>query len=472
MTPGDWAAGTHRSRRAHRSHRPAARRSCLVGVALLTLFGCSVTEAAPVASGVLPSTVESERIDARPAPTQSAPTTAAAAEPETPLPTDTPSDTVAVTATSVPVPPQPVIRRARLVFTGDVLSHGPVTRRARSNGSADLRYDYRPMFTQVRHAIASADLAICHLESPLSMVNANLSGYPLFNAPGDLAVALADAGYDGCSTASNHSFDQGIEGIAETLEELERNRLGHAGMARTAAEAATPTIYIANGIAIGHLSYTYGLNDLRLPPDRPWAVDVIAPGAIEAEARAAREAGAEFVAVSLHWGWEYTSVPSNAQRELASELLASPDIDLIVGSHAHVPQPIDRVGGKYVIYGLGNFLTNQSPQSCKPCPAATVDGVIVEVQLTETPRGRIQVASLGAIPTWVERPTFVIVDVAGELAGHLGPNRRGVLERSWRRTVRVLRADGVELLIKGDPAGAEAASGAPDMPAKWPLAPR
>jgi len=432
--------------------------------ALALLAGCSGAESAFHAGSVPTSAELRGQISTGPVtPAEATPSTTGA------VVSSAPTTTVTVVAPRVP-PPQPVTRRARLVFTGDVLSHGPVTRRARANGSADLRYDYRPMFSQVRGSIASADLAICHLESPLSAANTNLSGYPLFNAPGDLAAALADAGYDGCSVASNHSFDQGVEGIASTLESLERHGLGHAGMARTVSESAVPTIYVVNGIVIGHLSYTYGLNDLRLPPDRTWAVDVTAPAAIEAEARAAREAGAEFVVLSIQWGWEYTSVPSASQRALASELLASPDIDLIVGSHAHVPQPIDRVGDKYVIYGVGNFLTNQSPQTCRSCPAATVDGVIIEVELTETPAGHVRVASLGAIPTWVERPTFTIVDVAAELAGRLGPNRRGVLERSWRRTAGVLRAGGVELLIKGDPARVGHASGAPDLPSTWPLA--
>ena len=151
-------------------------------------------------------------------------------------------------------------------------------------------------------------------------------------------------------------------------------------------------------------------------------------------------------------------------------MLEDTEVDLIVGSHAHVPQPIGRVGDKFVIYGLGNFLTNQSPLSCRSCPAATVDGFVLEVQLAETPAGRIEVAALGAVPTWVERPHYTIVDVAEELTGDLGPNRRGVLQRSWQRTANVLRAEGIDLVIKGDPAATRPISGAPDVPASWPLA--
>ncbi len=194
-------------------------------------------------------------------------------------------------ATQPPDTTEPQPWRARLVFTGDILSHGPDSRQARANGTDGLTYDYRPMFAEVQASLSEADLAICHLESPLSPHNEDLSGFPLFNVPGDLAVALASAGYDGCSTASNHALDQGAQGIAATLGLLERAGLGHAGTARTPEEAAAPTLYDIRGVTIAHLSYTYGLNGLRLPPDQPWAVDVIDAEAIEAKAQAASMPG-------------------------------------------------------------------------------------------------------------------------------------------------------------------------------------
>ena len=354
--------------------------------------------------------------------------------------------------TQPPETTQPQPWRARLVFTGDILSHEPVSRQARADGSDGLTYDYLPMFDEVRAVLSGADVAICHLESPLSPDNEDLSGYPLFNVPGDLAVALAEAGYDGCSTASNHSLDRGVDGIAATLGVLERAGLGHAGMARTVDEAAVPTLYDVGGVTVGHLSYTYGLNNLRLPPDQQWAVDVIDPDAIEAEAQAAVDAGARFVILSLQWGVEFVVGPIDRQRTLAERLLASEHIDLIVGSHAHVPGPIGRVGDKYVIYGLGNFLTNQSPLSCQSCPESTTDGVIVGVELAEASDGRIEVVGVNAIPTWVDRRSFTIKDVGAVLAGDLGPNTRRHFERSWKRTASALRALDVDIAIKGDPA--------------------
>ena len=331
------------------------------------------------------------------------------------------------------------------------MSHGPVFRQARANGSDDLAYDFRPMFELVQEILSDADLAICHLETPLSPDNRGLAGYPLFNAPGDLAIAIAQAGYDGCSTASNHSMDQGIAGIENTLDLFDKAGLGHAGMARTALEAANPSLYSVNGVTIGHLSYTYGLNGLVLPDDKPWAVHVISAQDILQEARAAIELGAEFVVLSIHWGAEYQVAPTSQQRALAKELLAGDEIDLIVGTHAHVIQPVERLGSNLVIYGLGNFLSNQSPQSCRSCPPESTDGVIVLVDLVEGESGDLEVAAISAVPTWVDRRTFAVVDVGAALAADSLPELTSQLEQSWARTTTTLRSYGVAVMFTGQP---------------------
>ncbi len=375
-----------------------------------------------------------------------------------PLATPVPSAAPTLVATPVPEvspPPDPTPTaepepwRARLAFTGDLLSHGPVFRQAQANGSGELAYDYRPMFELVRQALSDADLAICHLETPLSPDNRGLSGYPLFNAPGDLAAAIAQVGYDGCSTASNHSMDQGIDGVEDTLDLFDQAGLGHAGMARTALEAALPRLYSVNGVTIGHLSYTYGLNGLVLPDDKPWAVNVNSVEDILEEAQAAIELGAEFVVLSIHWGAEYQIAPTSQQRALAKELLSGDEIDLIVGTHAHVIQPVERLGGNLVIYGLGNFLSNQSPQSCRSCPPESTDGVIVLVDLMEGEFGDLEITEISAVPTWVDRRTFTIVDVGAALAAGSSPELAGQLEQSLARTATTLRSYGVDVVVAG-----------------------
>lgn len=400
-------------------------------------------EPAPTASSIQTATPGA---DAPPStPPEATPTIAAVPDPTTTsVPTTAP--------TTVPTPaPTPAPRQARLAFTGDLLSHTSVFNRAKAIGGDELAYDYRPMFEMVQGTLSRADLAICHLETPLSPDNSRLSGYPLFNAPGDLARSIAAVGYDGCSTASNHSLDKGIIGIAATLDLFDQAGLGHAGMARNSQEAAAPTLYEVNGITVGHLSYTYGLNGLILPADRPWAVNVIIAEGILNEARAAIAAGADFTVLSIHWGAEYRVAPTAQQRALAKELLAGDEIDLIVGTHAHVVQPVELIGGNYVIYGLGNFLSNQSPESCRSCPPESTDGVIVVVELLERESGDIQVAEIGATPTWVDRRTFTIVDVYAALADGALPELARQLEQSLGRTTTTLRSYGVDVVVAGRP---------------------
>ena len=293
------------------------------------------------------------------------------------------------------------------------------------------------MFAEVEPLISSAGLAICHFETPLSRDDTELSGYPLFNAPRSLATAVRNAGYDGCSTASNHSFDRNVAGVFSTIEVIEDSGLRQAGMSRSDLEDLAPVIYDANGIAVAHISATYSLNGLVLPQDQPYLVDLIDPAAILFEARTAKEAGAEFVVVSLQWGNEYQSAPSDAQVQWLSEILPSEEVDLVVGHHVHVVQPVDRLGDEYVVFGLGNFLSNQSANCC---PVATQDGMIAFVALLEGPDGRIRAIGVEYVPTWVDRDNGYVIRNALDLSERDGHDLTDILTASAARTAAVVES--------------------------------
>lgn len=344
-------------------------------------------------------------------------------------------------------------RRFTLAGAGDILVHQPLTSQARVHGTASgAEYDYGPMFDQVRPVFAATDLSICHLEVPLSADNTGLGGYPLFAAPHELADAIAGAGFDACSTASNHSLDRGGAGVTATLDALDRAGVAHVGTARSAEEAREPRLYEVAGVTVGHVSATYGLNGLLLPPGEPWRVDLLETAHVTARADAARDAGAEFVVASLHWGQEYDAGPTDEQRAVADALLAEGAVDLILGHHAHVVQPVGRVGERLVVFGMGNFLSNQSA-AC--CPAASQDGVIVRVQVSEDRDGTFAVTDATFVPTWVDRSTFTIVNVLSALDDPaVAGEQRSVLEQSLARTTERLTAEDAEL--------APAALAAPD----------
>lgn len=314
------------------------------------------------------------------------------------------------------VAPRPTVS---LAFTGDVLIHQQLSRRAASYGSP---YDFAPMFAPIAPIIEAVDVAICHLEVPLSIDNRNLSGYPTFNAPREVAAALAAAGYDGCSTASNHSIDQGVGGVVSTLSVLEDAGLRQAGMA-VAIEDVGPAFYSTDGAEVAHLSATWWLNGLRLPEDKPWLVQMLEVDDLLDQARSAREAGADVVVVSIHCCAEYRVTPTGYQRAVARALIASPYVDLVIGHHAHVVQPVEAVDGEYIFYGLGNFL---SAQRSRP---ETQDGVIVTVEFAARGDGWSARAPV-ARPTWVESTSYRILTAAP------------VNPASWARTRRALMLEG------------------------------
>ena len=295
-----------------------------------------------------------------------------------------------------------------IAATGDLLIHELVADAARTSDG----WDFSPMFTSIAPILGAADLAVCHVETPMSPNNARLSYFPAFLVPRELAQAISFAGYDTCSLASNHATDAGRDGIVGTIAALERAQVTHAGMALSPENRDEVTLLEVGSATVAHLSYTYGFNNGQLREEEAYLSNVIDETTILDEASRARAAGADFVLLSMHWGTNYSSDPDEFQASIGPRLLASPNIDLILGHHAHVVQPVTQIGGEFLVYGLGNFLSNQAPETCTGCPPGTQDGVIVHLTVTEdTTTGQWSVTDISHTPTWVDRSTYEIVDV-------------------------------------------------------------
>lgn len=250
-----------------------------------------------------------------------------------------------------------------LVASGDVLPHESVIRRAASDADGD-GHDFRPMFSAVKPIVSAADLALCHMETIYGPEGGPFTGYPAFQSPPEVADGLKDAGYDGCSTASNHTLDGGSAGLKRTLDRFDKVGLKHAGSARTEAEAGTVTMYAAGSAKVAHLAYTYDTNGYPMPEGQPWAVNLMEQEKIIADSRAARKAGADVVLVSLHWGTEWQTAPDEKQLALGKALTASqtggrPDVDMILGTHAHIPQAYEKVNGTWIVYGMGDQVAGE-----------------------------------------------------------------------------------------------------------------
>lgn len=362
--------------------------------------------------------------------------------------TSTPTATAATTTrtvtstTTLPTTVAPT-RRITLAFSGDILPHSPLWREASRTASGGTTsdgsqgYDFEPMLSDLAPLHRGVDLAVCHLETPIAPAGEAYSTMPYYGVPAEVVDALVAGGFGRCSTASNHTLDRGVEGISRTVDVLAAAGIGQSGMARTPAETG-PTVIDVGGVAVSHLSYTWSYNGLRLPAGDEWRSALIDPERILADAATARAIGAEVVVVSLHWGTERSHEVDGYQRRIADELTAAGTIDVIVGHHAHVLQPIEQVNGTWVLFGLGNILSNH-PTSLH-WPAASQDAAVVVVGFTVDDAGVVGVDRPRAYPTWVDKEAgWVVRLVAEELARNdLTPGQRGRLERSFARTLAVI----------------------------------
>lgn len=354
------------------------------------------------------------------------------------------SATTSSTTTTTPTTTTAAPRSARVLFGGDVLIHQPVWEAAAVGGG----HDFSPMLAPIEPLVAGADLALCHLEVTLARPGEALSGYPRFRAPAALAADLADAGFDGCSVASNHALDHGEGGVVATLDGLAAAGLGHAGTARSPEEDLEAARYEPGGIAVAHLSYAYGFNGFAPPAGKEWLVDAIDPAVILGDAARARAEGAEVVVVSLHWGNEYVHEVTDAQRAVAEALAAEVGaVDLVIGHHAHVVQPISRVGDLWVVWGLGNMLSNNSP-SC--CTTAATDGLLVSATFADRPDGSgVALTDLAYTPIWNERSGYRVLPAAEAVADGVDPALAASLRASYERTVgHVLALVGDDPLLR------------------------
>ena len=212
-------------------------------------------------------------------------------------------------------------------------------------------------------------------------------GGNLLLAANEIAADLRTVGFNRCSTASNHSNDLGIEGIASTLDTFDAVGMPHTGTARTPDERL-PASFLVNGVNVAHLSYAVSSNT-GFTFD-PWrlnrAVDV---NALAADVRTVRAAGAEVVIVSIHLKQEMLPAPIASDRDFVTRLTAAVPIDLVIQHGPHVVQPVERVNGSLVYWSLGNMLSGMGlPDRGKYSDVRALDGLLATVRFTQQPDGR------------------------------------------------------------------------------------
>lgn len=309
--------------------------------------------------------------------------------------------------TAVPTPtPMPVVT-ASILSAGDVIMHAAVIK---SGKTADGSYDYRYIFDEVRPYVQEADFSIISYEGVALDSDKNYSGYPVFNAPPAIMSAISDAGFDMVNQANNHCLDRKLKGLFETREIIQQENMQVIG---TYQDAAEPRFRIQdlNGIKVGFLAYTYSCNmneNFLTEEERNTHISLINRDRMKTEIQALSPM-VDFVIVLMHWGVEYRKEPTQEQRNLASDLFDW-GADIILGSHPHVVEASETLdaGGetKYVIYAMGNFLSNQIKGTIdnKNINEFTEDGMMVSLTLQkDMATGKSSLVSVRHIPTWVHR---------------------------------------------------------------------
>ncbi|MFN4213747.1 CapA family protein [Exiguobacterium sp.] len=272
-------------------------------------------------------------------------------QPETP-----PVETEQPTEPEVPVEPEPVVTTASLYAIGDILLHDTVYNAAKAGEG----FDFNPGFQEVAPILQDADIAIANQESMIGGSEIGLSSYPAFNSPYEIGDALKEAGIDLVTTANNHTLDRGVRAIENSINYWNEIDMPYTGSFISEEDKATIRTLTENDISFAFLAYTYGTNGVVAK--QPYHVNYIDMELIRSDVEKAEDA-ADMTVVSLHFGNEYEVLPNASQEALVQDL-ADLGVDIVIGHHPHVLQPIAWVDGAngnrtFVAYSLGNFLSGQ-----------------------------------------------------------------------------------------------------------------
>lgn len=260
------------------------------------------------------------------------------------------------------------IQDSQLILTaiGDIMCHN-----SQFNDAFDKEtqtYDFSYVFDDVKEATEKSDIFVGNLETTFAGKENGYSNYPTFNSPEQLAVDLKELGVDILTTANNHCMDSGYGGLESTILFLDDAHMAHTGTNRSEEEQNTILVQEENGIKIAFLAFTYGTNGIKIPADKKYAVNLLDEEFVLSQIELAKKEEPDLICASVHWGGEYETKPNKDQTKWADFLIEN-GVDIILGSHPHVLQPMEfreveledgekRTG--FVIYSLGNFMSGQT----------------------------------------------------------------------------------------------------------------
>lgn len=268
---------------------------------------------------------------------------------------------------------KPIVYTANLIMVGDALVHDSLYRDANklANGNG---YDFRPQIELIKEKVQPYDLAYYNQETILGGTSIGLSSYPAFNSPQELGDAMVDAGFNLVSLATNHTLDRGEKAVILSRKYWNNQENVHAvGSYQSEEEKKNleQEIKTVNNITYAMLNYTYGTNGIPVPEGKNYLVNVWSDTTnyesykqqVIKDIEAVRDK-VDVLLVAMHWGREYTHTPTDMEVKTA-KFLAEHGVDIVIGTHPHVIQPVEWIDDTLVFYSLGNFISAQTSDSCQ-----------------------------------------------------------------------------------------------------------
>lgn len=279
--------------------------------------------------------------------------------------------------------------KASLVMVGDALLHSSVYKDAYVDG----RYDFSGQLEFIKPIVQNYDLAFYNQETVLGGTELGLSDYPTFNSPQEFGDNMIDSGFNIVNLATNHTIDRGEKAILKSCEywNSKKDQVLFAGSYCSEEEAQEIKIKEVNGIKYTMLSYTYGTNGIPVPAGKDYLVNIYSDEKAKADIEKVRDK-VDLLLVSMHWGVEYQAEPTDEQKREA-EYLASLGVDIIIGTHPHVIQPITYIDNTLVIYSLGNFISAQDTDGDYNCMMELMSSVDI-VKETKGKESKIHLENL------------------------------------------------------------------------------
>lgn len=304
-------------------------------------------------------------------------------------------------ATGTPLPrPAPIMDERPdtldMLFLGDIMMHDAQLESARTPEG----YDFCGYFDHIAGMAKAADFTVANMEFTVGVEP--YSGYPCFSAPYEILEEAAENGIGIMLSANNHICDKGKRGLASTLAAYEKlkneHSVFHTGVYKDSCMQAAnyPLVIEHRGIKVALLNFTYGTNGIQVP--YPYRVNSTDTLEIKEAILRAKADSADIIIALPHWGTEYRLKHDHAQERLA-EWLVSNGADLVIGTHPHVPQDRDTVGGRHVIYSLGNFISNMSL-------ANTQAGLAAKIKIVKRYGHKARIDSAECIYLWCSRPGY------------------------------------------------------------------